>query len=159
MVLIASSRERLPRQSHRLVRLSVLGGLLLVASALTFWAVHDGSSSTPSVSLSSDNVSALDIPWKVSFAGQEYDFSSMDGETQKLWARNYYLETQQYQLALYALRANEYLPKIQEILGQNGLHADYQYVAIAESALRDKAKSAAQAAGIWQIMPATGRDL
>jgi hypothetical protein len=60
------------------------------------------------------------------------------------------------QVLLYMKRANRYFPMIEERLKDRGLPDDLKYVAIAESALKPKAKSWAGAVGLWQFIPSTG---
>ena len=55
-------------------------------------------------------------------------------------------------------RANRYFPVIEPILKANGLPDDFKYLAVIESNLNPLAKSPAGAAGLWQFMPATGRE-
>ncbi|MEO8361004.1 MAG: LysM peptidoglycan-binding domain-containing protein [Vicinamibacteria bacterium] len=49
------------------------------------------------------------------------------------------------------------LPRIREILAQAGLPQDLAYVPIVESAFNPIALSSAKAKGLWQFMPATGK--
>lgn len=55
-------------------------------------------------------------------------------------------------------RANRYFPVIAPILEKNGIPADMIYLASIESSMNPKAVSPAKAAGLWQFMPATGRE-
>lgn len=52
--------------------------------------------------------------------------------------------------------ANKYFEIIDKILKEEGVPLDFRYLAVAESGLRD-ISSPAGAAGIWQIMSATGK--
>lgn len=54
-------------------------------------------------------------------------------------------------------RANRYFPAIKPILKKNGIPEDMVYLAVIESFLDNRAISPAKAAGIWQFMPATGK--
>jgi hypothetical protein len=56
-------------------------------------------------------------------------------------------------------RAEAFFPVINPILEKYDIPADFRYVPLAESALRPKAVSRAGAAGYWQLMPGTARDL
>lgn len=56
-------------------------------------------------------------------------------------------------------RADAFFPIINPILEKYGIPDDFRYVPLAESALRPKAISRAGAAGYWQLMPGTARDL
>lgn len=61
------------------------------------------------------------------------------------------------QMMLYFKRAGRFFPYIEKKLAEAGLPDDLKYLAVAESKLMDL-RSPAGAAGIWQIMPATGRE-
>lgn len=56
-------------------------------------------------------------------------------------------------------RANRYFPIIEPILKENNIPDDFKYLMVIESSLNPLAKSPSGAAGLWQIMPATGREL
>ena len=54
-------------------------------------------------------------------------------------------------------RAKKYFSIIEPILAKNGVPDDFKYLAVIESGLTN-AVSPAGARGVWQIMPATGRE-
>jgi len=54
-------------------------------------------------------------------------------------------------------RGGRYLPRIREILAEEGLPKDLAYLALVESAFKPNALSRAKARGVWQFIPATGR--
>jgi membrane-bound lytic murein transglycosylase D len=54
-------------------------------------------------------------------------------------------------------RGGRYLPRIREVFAEEGIPRDLAYVPIVESAFRPAALSRAKAKGVWQFMPATGR--
>lgn len=54
-------------------------------------------------------------------------------------------------------RTDRYFSVIEPILKSYGIPEDFKYLAVAESILRDKAKSPVGAAGIWQLMKATAQ--
>ena len=56
-------------------------------------------------------------------------------------------------------RFGTYGPMVRRVLVKSGLHRDIQYLPFVESSYSPKAYSRVGAAGLWQIMPATGRDL
>ncbi|QJW90480.1 lytic transglycosylase domain-containing protein [Spirosoma taeanense] len=56
-------------------------------------------------------------------------------------------------------RAEEFFPVIDPILEKYDIPDDFRYVPLAESGLRPKAVSRAGAAGYWQLMPGTAREL
>ena len=55
-------------------------------------------------------------------------------------------------------RANRYFPVIAPILEKNGVPLDMLYLSSIESSMNPKALSPAKAAGLWQFMPATGKE-
>lgn len=55
-------------------------------------------------------------------------------------------------------RANKFFPIIEPILKANGVPDDFKYLALIESSLDQRAISPAKAAGIWQILPTTGKE-
>ena len=56
-------------------------------------------------------------------------------------------------------RANRYFPILKPILDEMGVPEDFLYLAVIESYLNPRAVSPAKAAGMWQIMPSTGKSL
>lgn len=56
-------------------------------------------------------------------------------------------------------RADSVFPIIDPILAKYDIPDDFRYVPLAESGLRSKAVSRAGAAGYWQLMPGTAREL
>ncbi len=56
-------------------------------------------------------------------------------------------------------KANRFFPLIVPILKKEGIPEDFKYLMIIESNLNTKAHSRAGAAGLWQLMPTTGREL
>ncbi len=56
-------------------------------------------------------------------------------------------------------KANRFFPIVEPILKENGIPDDFKYLMTIESNLNVTAKSPAGAAGLWQIMPQTAREL
>ena len=56
-------------------------------------------------------------------------------------------------------RANRYFPIIAPILEKNGIPVDFIYLAAIESYLNPRAVSYAKAAGLWQLMPGTAKQI
>ncbi|MBB4079108.1 membrane-bound lytic murein transglycosylase D [Lewinella aquimaris] len=56
-------------------------------------------------------------------------------------------------------RANQYFPIFDFYLRKHDLPASLKYLAVAESMLVPNAVSSARAAGLWQLMPATAREM
>ena len=55
-------------------------------------------------------------------------------------------------------RGGRYLPAIRQVFAAEGIPKDLAYVALVESAFKTGALSRAKAKGVWQFMPATGRE-
>ena len=56
-------------------------------------------------------------------------------------------------------KANRFFPIVEPILKENGIPDDFKYLMTIESNLNVTAKSPAGAAGLWQIMPQTAREI
>lgn len=102
-------------------------------------------------------VTSPSVPDKITFAGQAIDLLRYDHRERmdrELMSFTYMHST----TMLMVKRANRYFPVIEPILKANGLPDDFKYLAVIESNLNPLAKSPAGAAGLWQFMPATGRE-
>ena len=74
--------------------------------------------------------------------------------------RNYimrYIKRSPRQLASLQRRAEYYFPIFEDIFARYGLPYELCYLAVIESALNPQAHSPMGAAGLWQIMPSTGK--
>jgi hypothetical protein len=60
---------------------------------------------------------------------------------------------------LYLKRANRFFPIIEPLLRKNGIPDDFKYLCVIESNLDIRALSTASAAGLWQFMQATGKEI
>ncbi len=103
------------------------------------------------------NVSANpDIPMSVDFAGQRISldridmFERMDRELTSL----IYGHTS---TLLCIKRANRYFAALEAILKQQNVPLDFLYLACTESTMDYAAYSSSHAAGLWQLLAATGR--
>ena len=56
-------------------------------------------------------------------------------------------------------RANRYFPVFEHYLAKHGMPESLKYLAVAESMLVPRAVSGASAAGLWQLMPVTAREM
>lgn len=97
------------------------------------------------------------IPDHVTFAGKEISLDDIN-----MWER---LDRELSSMSfthgntLLALkRANRFFPIMVPILKEEGVPVDMVYLAAIESTLNPKALSPAKAAGMWQFMPATGKE-
>lgn len=97
------------------------------------------------------------LPKSVSFAGQKFDLDNSD--TYERLDRELTAMAFTHGTTLLTLkRANRYMPVIVPILKANGIPADLVYLAAIESNFNPLAYSPAKAAGLWQFMPATGKE-
>ncbi|HOT14755.1 MAG TPA: lytic transglycosylase domain-containing protein [Bacteroidales bacterium] len=100
-------------------------------------------------------ISAAELPEALAFAGdsvplQKFDVrESLDREIHI----NIYFQSQ---TILILKRANRFLPEIERILKEEGVPADFKYLAVAESGLTNVV-SPAKAAGFWQFLKSTGQ--
>ncbi|MFD0837024.1 lytic transglycosylase domain-containing protein [Mariniflexile aquimaris] len=102
------------------------------------------------------NVYALQVPSYLDFAGEPMPLKSPDileRMDKELLVNTYW----QSNGLLMFKRAKKYFPIIEPILAKHGIPEDFKYLAVIESGLTN-AVSPAGARGIWQIMPATGRE-
>jgi membrane-bound lytic murein transglycosylase D len=80
-----------------------------------------------------------------------------DYKLQKTYNR--YLQNIQDKYVKRFNRASLFVPKVKEIIREEGLPETFLYLAMAESSFTLDAKSRARATGMWQFMPATARNL
>lgn len=100
-------------------------------------------------------LSKLRLPENLSFCGERVPLEIP--EVRERAEREFYLNLQSPgQLILYAKRAGRYFPLFEKILKEEGVHEDLKYLSLAESALF-MARSAKDAVGLWQFIPATGK--
>ena len=102
------------------------------------------------------NVYALQIPSDLNFAGEPMPLNDPDiyeRMDRELLVNTYW----QSNGLLMFKRASKYFPIIEPILKKHGIPEDFKYLAVIESGLTN-AVSPAGATGVWQIMPATGRE-
>lgn len=98
----------------------------------------------------------VDIPEKMMFAGETYIFDRYDKRERldrELNSFTYFHST----TLLLIKKANRFFPIIEPILKQYGIPDDFKYLAVIESSMNPRAVSPARAAGLWQFMPATGK--
>jgi hypothetical protein len=102
-------------------------------------------------------VKGVPIPRVVEFACEEVPVSNFDVRERldrELLVNTYW---QSSTVQLFKL-ASRYLPEIEAILRENGIPDDFKYMALAESGLRN-GLSPSNAAGFWQILPHSGKEL
>lgn len=97
------------------------------------------------------------VPDQIVFAGQTIDLKRYDHRERM--DRELMSFTYMHSSTMLTIkRANRYFPIIEPILKENGVPDDFKYLAVIESSLNTLARSPAGAAGLWQFMPATGRE-
>lgn len=97
------------------------------------------------------------VPERVTFDGETIDLRRYDRHERmdrEMMAFTYMHST----TMLLIKRANRYFPIVEPILKANGIPDDFKYLMVIESNLNTIARSPAGAAGLWQFMPATGRE-
>lgn len=102
------------------------------------------------------NVYALQVPSDLNFANEAMPLKNPDileRMDRELLVNTYW----QSNGLLMFKRAKKYFPIIEPILAKHGVPDDFKYLAVIESGLTN-AVSPAGARGVWQIMPATGRE-
>ncbi|MBE6303816.1 MAG: lytic transglycosylase domain-containing protein [Bacteroidales bacterium] len=102
------------------------------------------------------NVTSPQVPASIEFAGENIDLTRCDirerMDREILTFTYSHINTQ-----LMLKRANRLFPVIEPILKKQGLPDDFKYLMIIESNGDIYARSAVGAAGLWQFMPATGK--
>ena len=102
------------------------------------------------------NVTSPEVPASMEFAGEKIDLTRSDlrerMDREILTFTYSHINTQ-----LMLKRANRLFPIIEPILKQQGVPDDFKYLMIIESNGDVYARSSVGASGLWQIMPATGK--
>lgn len=127
--------------------------LALVACTLSLWAQ---TSEKPSSSVTLSN-SCIEVPQSMTFCGETISLARFDRRERmdrELLAFSYMHSTTLQMIK----RANRYFPIVESILRENGVPDDFKYLMSIESNNNPLARSVAGAAGLWQFMPATGRE-
>ena len=101
-------------------------------------------------------VASPDVPASINFCGDHISFDRID-MAERLDRELITTIYGQTTTSLIIKRANRLFPRLIEILKENNMPEDLIYLAVAESSLDVNVFSPAKAAGIWQFMPATGK--
>jgi hypothetical protein len=131
---------------------------LLSLSALFIYALQDAPTDEnfEKKLINDYNVYALQVPDDLNFAGEAMPLKNPDileRMDRELLVNTYW----QSNGLLMFKRSKKYFPIIEPILKKHGIPDDFKYLAVIESGLTN-AVSPAGARGVWQIMPATGRE-
>jgi hypothetical protein len=98
-----------------------------------------------------------EIPDIVHFADEDIKLGRSD--LRERMDREITAFTYSHQLTLLMIkRANRYFPIVEPLLKECGVPDDLKYLMVIESNLNPLAKSPAGASGLWQFMPATGKE-
>lgn len=127
----------------------IVGAIIFISSS----NVESTQQQRPKVMSMTANV---DIPERMVFAGETYVFDRYDKHERldrELNSFTYFHST----TLLLIKNANRYFPIIEPILKEHGIPDDIKYLAVIESSLNPRAVSPARAVGLWQFMPATGK--
>jgi membrane-bound lytic murein transglycosylase D len=74
------------------------------------------------------------------------------------FVKNYLVREEEY-LRKMKGKSNRYFESMETVFQQNNLPPQLKYLAVVESGLDTKARSAAGARGLWQLMPVTAKEL
>lgn len=97
------------------------------------------------------------LPQRLDFAGEPVPLDNYD--TRESLTRDLLVTCYMHSRTMLALlAAPRYFPVIEPILKKYGVPDDFKYLCMAESGLNPNIVSAAGAAGLWQLMPAVGRE-
>ena len=141
-------------------RTMILMAVLLLASSMGTQAQLKREYSKMSTSGSSPvfgTTASPDIPMSVNFAGEEVSFDRLD-MAERLDRELTSIIYGQTTTELCFKRANRYFPLLAKILKEQGIPLDFLYMAVTESSMDYNAYSSAKAAGLWQLLAATGRE-
>ncbi|KAA6301838.1 MAG: Membrane-bound lytic murein transglycosylase D [Candidatus Ordinivivax streblomastigis] len=144
------------RSKHLFVFLSLL--LPTLVCLILFSAgqkADDESLEQPMVSAA---VVSLPVPLKIEFCGDTISLRRLDMRERfdrEINAMTYWHST----TMLYMKRANRYFPIIEPILKKNGVPDDFKYLAVIESGLENRVVSPASAAGLWQMLEGTAKEM
>ena len=101
--------------------------------------------------------SCIEVPRSIIFCGDTIDLTRFD--RRERMDRELLAFTYMHSTTLQIIkRANRYFPIVESILRENGVPDDFKYLMSIESNNNPQARSVAGAAGLWQFMPATGRE-
>ncbi|NMA73053.1 MAG: lytic transglycosylase domain-containing protein [Bacteroidales bacterium] len=98
-----------------------------------------------------------EVPEAVTFAGEKLVLDRYD-KREKMDRELMSFSFMHTNSHLILKRANRFFPIIEPLLQKNNVPDDLKYLMVIESSMNLLARSHAGAAGLWQFMPATGRE-
>ncbi|MCL1889132.1 MAG: LysM peptidoglycan-binding domain-containing protein [Desulfovibrionaceae bacterium] len=109
--------------------------------------------------LPQDDGIPLSFSERIAFRSTGLLDASLSAEELKIVERHfkYYLHNHRPTIELYLTRAGAYLAYLRKVFMDNGLPEEIIHLAAVESGFNPRAVSRAGAMGMWQFMPATGR--
>ena len=139
---------------------SLIGGAVTAIAMLIAGQMLQSSRNTDErnapVSQVPYTVTSPEVPSSIDFAGEKIDLTRSDlrerMDREILTFTYSHINTQ-----LMLKRANRIFPIVEPILRKQGLPDDFKYLMIIESNGDIYARSGVGAAGLWQFMPATGK--
>lgn len=106
----------------------------------------------------SSTYSCMEVPDSVTFCGTVIDLTRYDRRERmdREMMSFIYMHSTSIQIIK---RANRYFPVIEPILKECNIPDDFKYLMTIESNVNPLARSSAGAAGLWQLMPGTAKEL
>lgn len=138
--------------------LIALAATALLVTLVAIYSARDVQRAESEKSLIVSVTNYPDIPESLDFCGEKIDLARYDHFERYDRELSSFVYTHST-TGLLIKRANRLFPIIDPILKEFGIPEDFKYLAVVESSLNPRAISPAKAAGLWQIMPATGKEL
>ncbi len=136
---------------------SFIGGAAICLTACLSIGSDDAEELKERKSLVASTTMSPEVPSAVSFCGKLVDitrYNMRESFDRELSSFTYFHST----TMLLIKRANRYFPVIEPILRANGVPDDFKYLAVIESNLDPRVRSAARAVGMWQFLEGTARE-
>lgn len=133
-------------------------GALLVLFVFGLYSFTSAESKADGWRLFSQTVQSFKVSDTISFADDQVDLTRYD--IKEKFDREILSIIYRHSYTLLSLkRANRYFPIIEPILKENGVPEDFKFLALTESNFDPRALSPVKAAGFWQLMPETAKEL
>lgn len=143
------------KTSHISIISAVIGSAVTVTLLSIFAFTDSGESALQRMFAP---VISIDIPDEVEFAGQKQNIKRYD--LRERFDKELNLIVYMHSRSQEMIKmANRYFPLLEPLLEKNGIPEDFKYLALIESSLNPRAVSPVGAAGLWQLMPETAKEL